>query len=684
MLGLNVMGSAFSLVTDSVIGMNANLEKSTLQFETLMGDADKARAHVESLFEFGSKTPFETGPIIEASRIMETFGGSALNTKENLKLFGDTAAATGAGINDIGFWMSRAYADIQAGRPFGEAAARLSELGAITPATRSELEALQKEGADGSKVWDTLAGSLGRFDGAMEKQAGTWEGLTSTLMESIQMLIANGLRPLFEGMKGAITFLNDLMASEAFNGALAAAGQALGVVFGKIGSVFGAVGSAVAPVLEALGHVFDVVASGDDVASGLGETLGNLGEKFGEVGKTIQDAVFGALEKVISGIPGFADAILDMANAAIDVFVAAAPGFVDAIMGMIQNALSWVMDTGVPMAAEALGQVALKFVDWVGPAAERLAAALPPIIGKVLEFLAANLPVIAGKLLEWAGAFVGWIAENVLPRLPGMLAAVGSAILGWIAQTAPIVIGRLGDMALGVLRRVGEILPKLPAMFGRFISEAISKIIGMAPSVVAGAFNMASQFHSTIVGFLAKLPGEFFKFLTKVITSLPGLAADLARGALGAGADFVNGFIKGLGDLPKKLFNAIASAVRGIKVDIGPFHISASGIRIDMPKLDWPQLQLPSFATGAWNLPSDMVAQVHKGEMIVPRDIAERLRGGRAFGGGGAAAGGGGDVQIINITISGDYYGIDRNIDDLGDRLAARVRAGRVKRAYAG
>ena len=42
---------------------------------------------------------------------------------------------------------------------------------------------------------------------------------------------------------------------------------------------------------------------------------------------------------------------------------------------------------------------------------------------------------------------------------------------------------------------------------------------------------------------------------------------------------------------------------------------------------------LPSFATGAWSLPSDMVAQVHRGEMIIPAGPAGQLRDAAASGG---------------------------------------------------
>jgi hypothetical protein len=63
-----------------------------------------------------------------------------------------------------------------------------------------------------------------------------------------------------------------------------------------------------------------------------------------------------------------------------------------------------------------------------------------------------------------------------------------------------------------------------------------------------------------------------------------------------------------------------------------------------------------SFDVGAWNLPSDMIAQVHQGEMILPADVAGQVRGGgsiASFASGAGSAGGGGGVQVVqNLTIS--------------------------------
>ncbi|MDR3461522.1 MAG: hypothetical protein P4L76_04305 [Beijerinckiaceae bacterium] len=53
---------------------------------------------------------------------------------------------------------------------------------------------------------------------------------------------------------------------------------------------------------------------------------------------------------------------------------------------------------------------------------------------------------------------------------------------------------------------------------------------------------------------------------------------------------------------------------------------------------------LPSFDAGSWNLPADMVAQVHQGEMIIPAGPAARLRSMTSSGGGG------GDVHVHHAT----------------------------------
>ena len=230
-VAMRAASGVFGLIRDSAIGMNAELETSQLQFETLLGDADAAADHVKGLFAFAARTPFETGPIIEASRIMRTFGGGALDSTENLTLFGDAAAATSAPIEEVAMWSSRLYANLQAGRPFGEAAQRLGELGIMTPQVRSELEDLQEEGADGITIWRRYQRELGRFGGSMDRQARSWKGLTSSIKDNLGLLGATTFRPIFDTAKAGLEdLLGFLSTPEATAGAEAFAARLAEVI----------------------------------------------------------------------------------------------------------------------------------------------------------------------------------------------------------------------------------------------------------------------------------------------------------------------------------------------------------------------------------------------------------------------------------------------------------------------
>lgn len=210
----NTVSRLGSMFTDAIGGafrMNAQLETTTLKFTTLLKDSDKAAAHVKDLFEIAKKTPFETGPIIEASLKLQTFGGAALNTKANILLLGDASAATGAPINELGFWVGRMYAMLQGGKPFGEAAMRLQELAVMTPQARDKMEALQKSGASASDVFKVFQDSLGQFTGAMTTQAGTWEGVMSTFTDTVNIMMASVLKPYFEVIRDLGRKVNDAL-----------------------------------------------------------------------------------------------------------------------------------------------------------------------------------------------------------------------------------------------------------------------------------------------------------------------------------------------------------------------------------------------------------------------------------------------------------------------------------------
>jgi hypothetical protein len=276
---------AFSAVFDAMkavggvaLTMNANLETSTLQFTTLMGDAGRAEAHVRSLFEFAKKTPFETGPIIAASKHLQLFGGDALNSQANLTLLGDASAASGAAFEEVAFWTGRMYASLQAGKPIGEAMMRMTELGIVTPQARLKIEALASTAGGGQKAFEAFQQSLGQFTGAMELQASTFDGLMSTIKDAVQISIADGLKPFFDIVKMGAQLVAQVLGSEGMQ-------RVMANVATSISNAFGA-----NPQAQVKGLLFGLV--------GLGETVLTVADIMSRAFSLVKLVVYGVIQVV--------------------------------------------------------------------------------------------------------------------------------------------------------------------------------------------------------------------------------------------------------------------------------------------------------------------------------------------------------------------------------------------------
>lgn len=338
--GLDLLGGAFDTVKGAVFGMNSTLQTSELQFGTLMGDSDAAKQHVADLFEFAKKTPFETGPIIEASRMLLTFGGTALDTKDQLGLIGDAAAATGAPINELGFWTGRLYANLKAGQPFGEAAARLQELAVLSPEARLQMEQLQKAGGSAEDVFTIFNGSLGKFTGAMEKQAGTWEGLTSTFSDTLSIVGAQAMKPFFDLASNGLNQLNTLLGNDGVGNAISqfAASFSSGIqtVFAVGQQVFDWFQTALPTVMTTL----------DGVIQGLGPTFDRLSGAFNTIKDAIGALIPDPLEEMVRGFSEGASNS-NLLQQGLDTLV----GVVNAVSAGIENVTKFLQDNKAAQVA---------------------------------------------------------------------------------------------------------------------------------------------------------------------------------------------------------------------------------------------------------------------------------------------------------------------------------------------
>jgi phage tail tape-measure protein len=173
--GVLALGKAF-------ISANSNMETFNLQFETLLGSSEEAKKRMEELAKFAAATPFELDGIAKASKLLQTYGGTALAVGDNLKMVGDAAAVAGVGIEDLAFWVGRAYAGLSNNESIGEALNRFTEMAVVGAKAKREINALIEQG-DGMGAWKVLQEELNKSAGAMEKLSNSWVGVVSTIKD---------------------------------------------------------------------------------------------------------------------------------------------------------------------------------------------------------------------------------------------------------------------------------------------------------------------------------------------------------------------------------------------------------------------------------------------------------------------------------------------------------------------
>jgi hypothetical protein len=197
--------AGFAAAIKQSVSFNAQLEQQSVAFRTLLGNAEAATARMKELSNFAAKTPFELPEVVNASKVLQSMTDGALAAGEGLRIVGDAAAASGRGLDEASMWIGRLYAGLNSGTPVGEATLRLLEMGLISGSTARRLNELAQSGEVAGNAFATIRETFAGFGGAMQAQSQTFNGLLSTLKDTVNMSMADIGRPLFDSIKGALT-----------------------------------------------------------------------------------------------------------------------------------------------------------------------------------------------------------------------------------------------------------------------------------------------------------------------------------------------------------------------------------------------------------------------------------------------------------------------------------------------
>lgn len=194
---VQIAGGLKSLAKEA-IETSANLEQTTIAFQTLVGNIDYANALLKEIKLFSAKTPFEFGDIAKAAQVMMSFSIPAEQVMENIKMIGDISAGNKQKFEALTLAFSQVAST---GRLMGQDLLQMINAGfnplmVISEKTGKSIAVLKKEMEEGKisfemvkEAFRTATSEGGQFYGMMEKQSQSFLGLVSTLKDNLKTLL---------------------------------------------------------------------------------------------------------------------------------------------------------------------------------------------------------------------------------------------------------------------------------------------------------------------------------------------------------------------------------------------------------------------------------------------------------------------------------------------------------------
>lgn len=209
----------------AAIKFAADMEQTKMAFETLLGSSSEAEKMVKNLTDFAARTPFQMPGITKATQQLLAYGFSAESIIPMLTSVGDAVSGLGGTEEDMQS-VIRALGQIQAkGKVSAEEMNQLAEKGIngwkylaeAAGVSISEIQEFARKGALNStaSIQAILNGMGNQFQGGMEKQSQTINGLLSTIQDNTigaARVIGNSLADAFDFkgiLKDADAFLTD-------------------------------------------------------------------------------------------------------------------------------------------------------------------------------------------------------------------------------------------------------------------------------------------------------------------------------------------------------------------------------------------------------------------------------------------------------------------------------------------
>jgi tape measure domain-containing protein len=201
------------------INAAAQKEDVTAQFKVMLGDLEAAKYLYQEINQYAAVSPFETAGLADNVRTMMSFGQTAKDAFNDIKMLGDVALGDQNKLNRLALVYAQTFSakKLTGGDLLQYVNAGFNPLEMISKRTGKSIADLRKDMEKGLVSFDMVRQAYidataqgGKFYKGAEEGSKTWNGMMSTLRDNIRMLGAELGEKVLPFMKEVLVLFFEL------------------------------------------------------------------------------------------------------------------------------------------------------------------------------------------------------------------------------------------------------------------------------------------------------------------------------------------------------------------------------------------------------------------------------------------------------------------------------------------
>lgn len=545
-----------------------DMEMLTTQFEVMLGSAEAAEDMMSQLQQFAASTPFALNDLAKGTQQLLSFGVSAEDVVDRMRMLGDTAGGDAEKLSGLilafGKVQTKGKASLEEINMMAERGLPIFDVLAAQLNTTKEnlfkmISAGKVSAEDMTQAFRTMTSEGGMFFKGMEKQSLTFQGLVSTMKDNISLMLASVGKVLLPTAKLVVNTITELVQGpigELVSVLIEALNPIIETLAGLLENVVKAilplskVLKAIVPwittilkIFESLGPVLDIVTfllnMIGDILTSLSDPINDVLNLLVEMTNMLVRILSEELLKAFKPIGDIFKSLSGVIGEVMKAFMPVVKLFARIIGMKIAFQIKMILLPFI-LFARLLNKIIVpltKVIDllmqFLSPAISAISVVLNNMMDNtisfldLLKFLFTWLATALLNLAKGIGEGLWGVIQDVFNRIGEKLSAIGMRV--------KTVVDFIGSVVKAFWDWLGERFPWLTKLINK-IGEIFSGVWEKIGETFRGVWDAIIGSIQTLIGWVNKIPGVDFK-----LPDFGGTPGSAGAGTAGEFAYFIEG-----------------------------------------------------------------------------------------------------------------------------------------------